>query len=220
MIFVVAGIAILLTMGMALVRIMAGPTLHDRILATNVFGTKTVLIIAVIGFLSGRPEFIDVAIVYALINFIGIVAVLKFFESGSLRRQTRTSDPISPAGSEPYPVSTSVGDSNQITTQPTSPIPTDSISPAGSQSQPMPPSVGDSDHTTPTTSPTPGSSGTGDSVPLDSGSGDSGSGDSGSVDSAPGDSAPRDFLGSGESVPGNSGSLDSAPADADPRRGR
>ncbi|MCA1788765.1 MAG: pH regulation protein F [Thioalkalivibrio sp.] len=79
----VAGIAILLTMGMALARVMAGPTLYDRILATNVFGTKTVLIIAVIGFLVGRPEFIDVAIVYALINFIGIVAVLKFFEYGS-----------------------------------------------------------------------------------------------------------------------------------------
>ncbi len=84
MMYVVAGIAILLTMGMALARVMAGPTLYDRILATNVFGTKTVLIIAVIGFLVGRPEFIDIAIVYALINFIGIVAVLKFFEYGSL----------------------------------------------------------------------------------------------------------------------------------------
>jgi monovalent cation/proton antiporter MnhG/PhaG subunit len=83
MMYVVTGLAILLTMGMALARVMAGPTLYDRILATNVFGTKTVLIIAVIGFLVGRPEFIDVAIVYALINFIGIVAVLKFFEYGS-----------------------------------------------------------------------------------------------------------------------------------------
>ena len=83
MMYVAAGVAILLTMGMALARVMAGPTLYDRILATNVFGTKTVLIIAVIGFLVGRPEFIDVAIVYALINFIGIVAVLKFFEYGS-----------------------------------------------------------------------------------------------------------------------------------------
>jgi multicomponent Na+:H+ antiporter subunit F len=85
MMFVVAGVAILLTMGMALARMFAGPTLYDRILATNVFGTKTVLIIAVIGFIVGRPEFIDVAIVYALINFIGIVAVLKFFEYGSFR---------------------------------------------------------------------------------------------------------------------------------------
>lgn len=85
MMFVAAGLAILLTMGMALVRMFAGPTLYDRILATNVFGTKTVLIIAVIGFIVGRPEFIDIAIVYALINFVGIVAILKFFEYGSFR---------------------------------------------------------------------------------------------------------------------------------------
>lgn len=83
--YVVVGVAILLTMGMALVRMLSGPTLYDRILATNVFGTKTVLIIAVMGLLIGRPEFIDIAIVYALINFIGIVAALKFFEYGTFR---------------------------------------------------------------------------------------------------------------------------------------
>jgi multicomponent Na+:H+ antiporter subunit F len=83
MMYIVASVAILLTMGMALVRAMLGPTSYDRILAVNVFGTKTVLIIAVIGFVVGRPEFIDIAIVYALINFIGIIAVLKFFEYGS-----------------------------------------------------------------------------------------------------------------------------------------
>ncbi len=81
--YIAAALAILVTMGMALIRAMLGPTLYDRILAVNVFGTKTVLMIAVIGFIVGRPEFIDIAIVYALINFIGIVAVLKFFEYGS-----------------------------------------------------------------------------------------------------------------------------------------
>jgi len=81
--YAVVGIAILLAMGMALARAMAGPTIYDRILAVNVFGTKTVLIIAVIGFMIGRPEFVDIAIVYALINFIGVIAVLKFFEYGS-----------------------------------------------------------------------------------------------------------------------------------------
>jgi multicomponent Na+:H+ antiporter subunit F len=93
MMYVVAGVAILLTMGMAIARMLAGPTLYDRILATNVFGTKTVLIIAVMGFLVGRPEFIDVAIVYALINFIGIVAILKFFEYGSFRSGITDPDP-------------------------------------------------------------------------------------------------------------------------------
>ena len=57
-----------------------GPTLYDRILAVNNFGTKTVLLIAVMDFLGGRPDFLDIAIVYALINFISIIGVLRFFE--------------------------------------------------------------------------------------------------------------------------------------------
>jgi multicomponent Na+:H+ antiporter subunit F len=46
------------------------------------FGTKTVLFIAVLGFLAGRPAFLDIAIVYALINFVGTVAVLKLSHQG------------------------------------------------------------------------------------------------------------------------------------------
>ena len=82
--FVVASIAILVTMVLVLVRALLGPTVYDRILAANSFGTKTVLIIAVYGFLTGRPDFLDVALVYALINFVSVVAVLKFFEYGDL----------------------------------------------------------------------------------------------------------------------------------------
>lgn len=73
-------IAILVVMALALTRAMKAPTVYDRILGVNMFGTKTVLFIAVIGYLMGRPEFLDIAIVYALINFIGMVAVLRFFE--------------------------------------------------------------------------------------------------------------------------------------------
>lgn len=76
--FVAATLAILVAMGLALARALAGPTLYDRILAINAFGTKTVLIIAVYGFLTDRPEFNDIALVYALINFVGTVAVLRF----------------------------------------------------------------------------------------------------------------------------------------------
>lgn len=82
--FVVATLAILVAMALALTRALLGPTLYDRILAINAFGTKTVLIIAVYGFLTDRPEFADIALVYALINFIGTVAVLKYFEYGDL----------------------------------------------------------------------------------------------------------------------------------------
>ena len=61
-------------------RALMGPTVYDRVLAVITIGTKTVLLIAVLGFLTERPEFLDLAIVYALINFIGTIAVLKFFE--------------------------------------------------------------------------------------------------------------------------------------------
>ncbi|MFT4729749.1 MAG: multicomponent Na+:H+ antiporter subunit F [Granulosicoccus sp.] len=78
--FVAATIAVLITMGLTLMRALMGPTLFDRLLAVNSFGTKTVMLIAVYGFMTGRPDFLDTALVYALINFLGIVAVLKFFE--------------------------------------------------------------------------------------------------------------------------------------------
>ena len=82
--YVVALLGILVTMGLALTRAALGPTTFDRILALNMFGTKTVLLIAVISFFTGRPDFIDLAIVYALINFIGVIAVLKFSRFGHL----------------------------------------------------------------------------------------------------------------------------------------
>lgn len=78
--FVAATIAVLITMGLTLMRALMGPTLFDRLLAVNSFGTKTVMLIAVYGFMTGRPDFLDIALVYALINFLGTVAVLKFFE--------------------------------------------------------------------------------------------------------------------------------------------
>lgn len=78
--FSAACIALLVTMAMTIARALLGPTIYDRILAVNSFGTKTVLLIAAYGFLTGRPDFLDIALVYALVNFIGTIAVLKFFE--------------------------------------------------------------------------------------------------------------------------------------------
>jgi multicomponent Na+:H+ antiporter subunit F len=75
-------VAIIVTMGLALTRAMLGPTVFDRVLALNMFGTKTVLLIAVIGFLTKRPDFLDLALLYTLINFIGVVAVLRFSKYG------------------------------------------------------------------------------------------------------------------------------------------
>ena len=82
--FTAATAAIVVTMALALLRAFIGPTVYDRILAVNMFGTKTVLMIAVLGFLMGRPEFLDIALVYALINFIGTIAMLKYFKYGDL----------------------------------------------------------------------------------------------------------------------------------------
>lgn len=76
-VLVLTALAIFVTMALALVRALQGPTVYDRIVAVNVFGTKTVLIVALITAISGNDDLIDVALVYALINFIAVVAVLK-----------------------------------------------------------------------------------------------------------------------------------------------
>ena len=76
----VTTVTLLLVMALALSRAFVGPTVFDRILAANMFGTKTVLLIAVVGFLFGRPEFLDIAMVYALINFIGVIGMLRLIE--------------------------------------------------------------------------------------------------------------------------------------------
>jgi len=80
--FILAMAAILITMSLALFRASRGPTLFDRILALNMFGTKTVLLIAVIAFLTGRPDFIDLALLYALLSYIAVIAVLRLFHFG------------------------------------------------------------------------------------------------------------------------------------------
>ena len=91
--FTVAAIAVLGSMAMALARAFAGPTVFDRILAVNSFGTKTVVLIAVLGFLMGRPEFADIAIAYALINFISTIAVLKYVKYGDFAKASGDSEP-------------------------------------------------------------------------------------------------------------------------------
>lgn len=78
---IAATIAIFVVMVMAITRAIMGPSLYDRILAVNMFGTKTVLLISLLGFVMGRPEFLDIAIVYALINFISTIGVLRYSDN-------------------------------------------------------------------------------------------------------------------------------------------
>jgi multicomponent Na+:H+ antiporter subunit F len=84
MMFAVVALALLVTLAMALTRAALGPTVFDRALAGNTIGTVAMLILAVLGFLTGRPEFLDLAIVYGLLNVIGTIAILKFFRQGDL----------------------------------------------------------------------------------------------------------------------------------------
>lgn len=83
-VLVITTLAVLATMALALVRALVGPTVYDRIVAVNVFGTKTVLVVALVTYITGHADLIDVALVYALINFIAIVTVLKLVKMGNL----------------------------------------------------------------------------------------------------------------------------------------
>ena len=82
--FAAAAAALLVTLALALARAVLGPTVFDRLLAGNTIGTVAMLLLATIGFLTGRPEFLDLALVYGLLNVVGTIAVLKFFQHGSL----------------------------------------------------------------------------------------------------------------------------------------
>ncbi|MES1990473.1 MAG: monovalent cation/H+ antiporter complex subunit F [Pseudomonadota bacterium] len=76
--FGAALIALFIAMVLVLARSFLGPSLYDRVLAVNSFGTLTVLLIGLLGFFTARPDFLDIALLYALINFVGTIAVLKF----------------------------------------------------------------------------------------------------------------------------------------------
>ena len=82
--FTTAAIALIVALGLAVARAIKGPSVFDRILAGNAVGTLAILLVSVIGFLTGRPEFLDVGLTYGLLNLIGSLAVLKFFRHGDL----------------------------------------------------------------------------------------------------------------------------------------
>jgi multicomponent Na+:H+ antiporter subunit F len=90
MLLIGAAAGLLVAMSLMIVRAILGPSNYDRILAANSFGTKTVLLVAVIGFVFGRPAFLDIALVYALINFVTTIALMKFFRYRSLEAPLTT----------------------------------------------------------------------------------------------------------------------------------
>jgi multicomponent Na+:H+ antiporter subunit F len=82
--FVATVIAVLIALALAVTRAILGPTVFDRVLAGNSVGTLAILLLAGVGFLTGRPEWLDIALTYGLLNIIGTLAVLKFFRYGDL----------------------------------------------------------------------------------------------------------------------------------------
>ncbi len=88
--FVAAIIAVLVALMLALARAIKGPTVFDRVLAGNTVGTLAILLLAVLGFLTGRPEFLDIGLTYGLLNLIATLAVLKFFRHGDLAFDSET----------------------------------------------------------------------------------------------------------------------------------
>lgn len=84
MMIAVATLAVIVAVTLALVRAALGPSVFDRLQAANTIGTSAMLLLALFGFLNGRPEFLDLALTYGLLNVIGVIAVLKFFRQGDL----------------------------------------------------------------------------------------------------------------------------------------
>lgn len=84
MLYAPAIVALLVTLALALTRAFLGPTVFDRALAVNTVGTLAMLLLALLEFLTGRPDFTDLALVYGLLNVVGTIAVLKFFRVGDL----------------------------------------------------------------------------------------------------------------------------------------
>jgi multicomponent Na+:H+ antiporter subunit F len=84
MMFAVAAVALLVAIALALSRALLGPTVFDRVQSGNTIGTLCMLLLAVYGFLTGRPEFLDLALTYGLLNVVSTIAVLKYFRQGNL----------------------------------------------------------------------------------------------------------------------------------------
>jgi len=85
--FLGASIIVLVAVVLSLYRVIRGPSIIDRIIGVNVVGTKSIAVILLTGQLFNRVEFfIDIAVVYALINFIGTLALSRYFERRGLYR--------------------------------------------------------------------------------------------------------------------------------------
>lgn len=91
--FIALSAMILIAIALGLVRAFRGPTLYDRVMAANMIGTLTVLMVSVLGFMAGRPEFLDIALVYVLISFVSTIAVLRLYTPRNSTTDSGTTGP-------------------------------------------------------------------------------------------------------------------------------
>ena len=77
-------LAVLAAIALMVARALQGPTVFDRLVAANAIGNGAILVLALFGFLTGRPEFLDIGLTYAFLNIVSTLAVLKFFRHGDL----------------------------------------------------------------------------------------------------------------------------------------
>ena len=91
--FAAAALAVVSALALVIVRAIKGPTVFDRVLAGNSVGSLAILLLAVVGFLTGRPEFLDIGLTYGLLNLIGTLAILKFFRHGDLAHDAKDGNP-------------------------------------------------------------------------------------------------------------------------------
>lgn len=90
--FTAAALAVIAALVLVVIRVLRGPTLFDRVLAANSVGSLAIIFLAVLGFLNGRPEWLDIAITYGVLNLIGTLAILKFFRHGDLAHDAGEDD--------------------------------------------------------------------------------------------------------------------------------
>ena len=77
-VFLAMAITIVVASFVSLYRGIEGPGIFNRIIAVNVIGTKTIVLLVLIGFIYERPDFFDIALLYAILNFIMTIAATRY----------------------------------------------------------------------------------------------------------------------------------------------
>ncbi len=90
--FAAAMLAVIAALVLVVIRVIRGPTVFDRVLAGNSVGTLAIILVAVLGFLNGRPEFLDIGLTYGVLNLISTLAILKFFRHGDFAHDAQEDD--------------------------------------------------------------------------------------------------------------------------------